>query len=62
MRNLIKLPEHPNIVKLIAHGENGIYKKFNKKEKTVCFLVFELQTGGELFDFITDQESPFTEK
>lgn len=44
--------DHPNIVKLYDFNEKGIISKANGKEVPVLYLVFELITGGEIFDYI----------
>ena len=47
LRNL----EHPNIVRLIEVGQ-GLQKNPKKGQKEVKYIVLELVSGGELFDFV----------
>ena len=51
IKNYARLGSHPHVVPLIDYGE-CMYEKLNGKKKEVGYLVFELQTGGEVFDFI----------
>eukprot|EP00831_Metopus_contortus_P038569 TRINITY_DN3029_c0_g1_i4.p1 TRINITY_DN3029_c0_g1~~TRINITY_DN3029_c0_g1_i4.p1 ORF type:complete len:445 (+),score=96.02 TRINITY_DN3029_c0_g1_i4:256-1590(+) len=44
--------DHPNIVKLYEFGDDGVIRKENGTERPVLYLVFELVTGGELFDYV----------
>jgi len=50
---LSKMQNHPNIVTLVDHGES-LYSKINGKKKNVGYIVFELETGGELFDYFLE--------
>ena len=43
---------HLNIVNLIEYNKEGVVVKANGKQKKVIYIVLELATGGELFDFI----------
>ena len=43
---------HPNIIKLIEHNQNGVYKRKSGKDEEVMYLVMELATGGELLDLL----------
>lgn len=43
--------KHVNIISQLEYGE-GVYEKSSGKKKTVSYIVLELATGGELFDFI----------
>ena len=43
--------DHPNIVKLFEFSDKGIISK-SGKELHALYLVFELITGGEVFDYI----------
>ena len=42
---------HPNVVNQIEYGVDT-YKKTSGKSKDVSYIVLELASGGELFDFI----------
>lgn len=44
--------EHPNIVKLYDFKEDATKVKENGSTKKVCYIVLELVTGGELFDYV----------
>jgi serine/threonine protein kinase len=44
--------EHDNIVRLIHMNDNGVIQKSNGKEIQVLYLVLQLVTGGELFEYI----------
>ncbi len=44
--------DHANIVKLFEFSESGLLKKANGKEVAILYLVLELITGGEMFDYI----------
>jgi len=48
----MKTLSHPNIVNLIEYSEDGIVKKSNGREEHVIYIVLELATGGELFDYV----------
>jgi len=43
---------HPNIVNLIEYSEEGVVEKSNGVKKSVFYIVLELATGGELFDYV----------
>ena len=43
---------HPNIVNLVEYGQDGIVKKSNGTQEAVIYIVLELATGGELFDYV----------
>jgi serine/threonine protein kinase len=52
---------HPNIINLIKHSNEGNLKKANGETKeNVTYLTLELAPGGELFDFIA-QTGAFSE-
>lgn len=53
--------DHPNLVKLYEYSEKGVIEKANGKNIPVLYLVLELITGGELFDYIAVSGS-FTDK
>jgi serine/threonine protein kinase len=44
--------DHPNLVKLFEYNEKGVIEKAKGKNVPVLYLVLELITGGELFDYI----------
>jgi len=48
MKNL----SHTNIVNLIEYSNEGVVKKMDGREEKVIYIVLELATGGELFDFV----------
>jgi serine/threonine protein kinase len=43
---------HPNIVNLIEYSKEGVVEKSNGAKKNVIYIVLELATGGELFDYV----------
>jgi len=43
---------HPNIVNLIEYNKDGVVEKENGKKESVIYIVLELATGGELFDYV----------
>ena len=43
---------HPNIVNLVEYGQDGVVKKSNGNQEAVIYIVLELATGGELFDYV----------
>ena len=43
---------HPNIVNLIEYGKDGVVEKSNGTKEAVIYIVLELATGGELFDYV----------
>lgn len=53
--------DHPNLVKLYEYSEKGVIEKANGKNIPVLYLILELITGGELFDYIAVSGS-FTDK
>jgi len=44
--------KHPNIVEMRS-AEEGTIERKGKESKTVYYLVLELVTGGEIFDFVS---------
>jgi serine/threonine protein kinase len=44
--------DHPNIVHLYDFSDKGVIEKASGKMLPVLYLIFELVTGGELFDYI----------
>lgn len=44
--------DHPSIVKLHEFSDNGFLNKSPDKKVPVLYLVFDLVTGGELFDYV----------
>ena len=47
-----KKEEHPYIVNLVEYNKEGILEKENGSTKQVFYVVLELASGGELFDFV----------
>lgn len=43
---------HPNIVNLVEYSKEGVVEKQNGIKKAVIYIVLELATGGELFDYV----------
>jgi len=43
---------HPNIVNFVEYNQEGKEKKRNGQEVPVQYIVLELASGGELFDFV----------
>jgi serine/threonine protein kinase len=50
--NMKKLA-HGNLVNLIDYKENGTLTKENGRIETITYIVLELATGGELFDYVS---------
>ncbi len=48
---LAQLGHHLNVIRQYEYG-TGKYEKTNGVTKNVTYIVLELATGGELFDFI----------
>lgn len=48
-----EMKKHLNIIELIEHG-TGTYTKANGNKKEVYYLVLEIASGGELFDYISE--------
>ena len=49
----MRLVAHPNIVNIIEFSKDGIKtKKDGSKQAKVIYMVLELCTGGELFDYV----------
>jgi len=47
----LKNLSHPNIVNMKDYNENGVWEK-SSGNKDIAYIVLELISGGELFDFI----------
>jgi BR serine/threonine kinase/MAP/microtubule affinity-regulating kinase len=43
---------HPNIVNMIEFGNDGAVTKPSGRTYPVIYIVLELATGGEFFDYI----------
>ena len=43
---------HPNIVNMVEFNQDGVVKKQNGHQYPVIYIVLELATGGEFFDYI----------
>jgi len=39
-------------VNLIEYNKDGVIEKDNGKKEAVIYIVLELATGGELFDYV----------
>ena len=52
---------HPNIVNLIEYSKDGVVEKSNGTKESVIYIVLELATGGELFDYVATT-GKFSEK
>ncbi len=50
--NTVRPLSHPNLVKVYEYKENGVIQKTNGKQIPVFYIVFELMTGGELYDCV----------
>ena len=46
--------DHPNIVKIIEYSLDAFVEKEDGSKHNVMCIVFELATGGEVFDFISN--------
>lgn len=46
--------QHPNIINLIEFHESGEYHKTNGTSYNVMYIVLELATGGELFEYVAN--------
>ena len=44
--------DHPNIIKLHEYSDKGVVERPSKKTVPVLYLVLDLITGGELFDYV----------
>jgi len=43
---------HPNIINMIEYGKDGVVEKSDGRKEAVIYIVLELATGGELFDYV----------
>ncbi len=43
---------HPNIVRLHAYSPKSVLRRPERQDKPVMYLVLDLVTGGELFDYV----------
>ena len=43
---------HPNIVNFMEYNQDGVDEKKNGTKIPVSYIVLELATGGELFDYV----------
>ena len=43
---------HLNIVNLIEYSKDGVVEKSDGTKESVIYIVLELATGGELFDYV----------
>jgi len=48
----LSLLSHPNIVNMIEFSNEGVVQKENGTKQAVIYIVLELATGGEFFDYI----------
>lgn len=44
--------KHPNIISLIDFQENGVKTRSNGQKVNVAYMVMELVTGGDLYDYV----------
>ncbi len=44
--------DHPNMVRLYEFSSKGLLEKANGKKTPVLYLILDLVTGGELFDYV----------
>lgn len=44
--------KHANIVNLIEYSKDGVVEKSDGSREEVIYIVLELATGGELFDYV----------
>lgn len=59
--DVMKEINHPNVINLVHHSYEGVLKNpSGEKKENVTYLVLELASGGELFDFIA-QTGAFSE-
>jgi serine/threonine protein kinase len=49
---LKEIPHHNNIVNMMQFNENGTWEKSSGEVKPIMYVVLELISGGELFDFV----------
>jgi serine/threonine protein kinase len=47
-----KKEDHPFIVNLVEYNREGVLEKDNGAQRRVFYIVLELASGGELFDFV----------
>jgi len=47
-----KLIEHPNLVKILGHGQSKMIKNGKEKTESDFYIVSELCQNGELFDYV----------
>ena len=52
---------HENIVNLVEYNKDGIVEKANGAKEPVIYIILELATGGELFDYVATT-GKFSEK
>jgi serine/threonine protein kinase len=52
---------HANIVNLVEYSKDGFVEKSNGAKEAVIYIVLELATGGELFDYVATT-GKFSEK
>jgi serine/threonine protein kinase len=52
---------HANIVNLVEYSKDGIVEKTSGAKEAVIYIVLELATGGELFDYVATT-GKFSEK
>ena len=52
---------HLNIVNLVEYSKDGVVEKSNGVKEPVIYIVLELATGGELFDYVATT-GKFSEK
>ena len=56
---LQKIDDHKNVIKFIEHGKKTYKKLDGKVRENVDVFVFELISGGQLFDYIKNNDASF---
>lgn len=53
IKAMTHIKHHDNIIDLIEYG-NDLYVKDSGEKKQVSFIILDLASGGELFDFVSN--------
>lgn len=59
--NTMRNVNNPNVLKILAGNNAGVYKRPGKIEKSIMYMGVELCAGGEFFDYIADPGKGFCE-